>query len=255
MHLNIYWLSVLSPLVIAFLLFAKFNFREFKPFSYYHTAVIIISVVVFGYFGSRIGHVIQYNMLFKHNVNSVSSFIHSFFYDAGYKLPIGYLFSFLTLIAVNVYFDENNDYLRALDKFALFASFVSIFGNLGCFFDGHHGCRGTETSLPWGCYYTFTKLPSTIPLHPMQLYSVFLMTIIFLWMLFSKQRKYGEKFIISLLIVDTYNFFIDPIRERFTLFYNISFCQIIYFLNILVLLFIYFRFVKSNKIIDRQNKT
>lgn len=238
---------MLLPLVIAFFLFARFSFREFKPFSYKQAFLIIANAVVFGYVGARINHVIQYDMLFTDNISSVKDFIHSFFYNAGYKMPMGYTGAIIGLMAISVYFATTQAYLQALDKFALFATFVSIFGNVGCFFDGHTGCRGIQTTLPWGCHYTFTKLASDVPLHPMQLYTVFLMSILFLYLLLSKQRLAGIKFFLSMFIVMFYNIIFDFIRERFTIIWNIYFCQIIYFCNCIMLTMMFFQFRKLTR--------
>ena len=244
---SVYWISILLPLLIAFFLFAHFSFREFKPYSYKQTFLIITNVVVFGYVGARINHVIQYDMLFIDNINSIKDFIHSFFYNAGYKMPMGYTGALIGVIVVRVYFATLQSYLQALDKFVLFATFVSVFGNIGCFFDGHFGCRGTQTNLPWGCFYTFTKLTSNVPLHPMQLYTVFLMAVLFVWQLLSKQKTTGTKFFASMFVVMVYNIIIDSIRERFALLGIISFCQIIYFCNCIILGVMFYKFKKILK--------
>jgi len=244
-----YWLSVLLPLVIAFFLFVKLNYKEFKPFNYKQSFIIIWNSVTFGYIGSRINHIIVYDIIITHNINTAYEFIVVFFYKPGFKIPLGYAFSLIGLFLVHIYFPSKKDYLLALDKFILLATCVSCFGNIGCFFDGHDGCRGTYTNLPWGCHYYFTKNPSLFSLHPLQIYTSLVMFALFIWILLGKKMSHGNKFFISMFIIMTYNIVIDYIRIQQKLYFDLSLTQLVFILNCILLgsMYLYIKFgVETN---------
>jgi prolipoprotein diacylglyceryltransferase len=230
-----YWLLILISTTIAFLIFAKLRTKKLIPFSIVETAAIVFPVFIFGYIGGRIDCVIQYNILQNHTVKNIQDFVHTFFFSGGFKNPLAHTFAIIALFAISrQYFDDKIRFLKALDKFIIFVAFCFIWGNIGCFFDGHSGCRGTPTNLFWGCTYSFSSNKSSIPLHPAQLYCALFYSIIFVTSLGLPKLKAGTLFTVFMCVGNLFLFLLDFIKERQIIFYNISYGQIIYFTNIFI---------------------
>lgn len=105
--------------------------------------------------------------------------------------------------------------LPTIDLLVLHAPILHIFGRIGCFLAGC--CYGTQCSLPWAITYTHTAslAPLGIPLHPAQLYSAILCTIIYAILLTINQFSYKPLVITSTYIwlFGTQRFLLDFVRS------------------------------------------
>ena len=93
--------------------------------------------------------------------------------------------------------------LKMLDIIAVTTGLVHVFGRIGCFMAGC--CYGTPTNSEYGVVFRDSNslaYPMETPLHPTQLYSVLLITMILLTILVLRkwQRFHGQLFLIYLMI-------------------------------------------------------
>ena len=216
----------------------RFKTAKFIQFSFAETLYVILPVFVFSYLGGRLDVVIHHNILINHTYN-IKQLIKIFFVESGFGNPLGYTFSILTLFIVSKEFLPTNKFLPAIDKFILLACFIYMFGNLGCFFDGHLVCRGTPTSMPWGCLYNFTKNTSSIPLHPIKLYYAIWFGMLFFIALFTKRIKNGNLYVIIRIATQLFFYVLDFIRVEAYMFSFLSIRQVIYIINCWIVLFFY----------------
>lgn len=228
--MNIYWLLVLLSTIVAFLLYMRLKTAKYIQFSFLETMYVIFPVFVFSYIGGRLDVIIHHNILIEHIFN-IRQLVKIFFLESGYGNPLGYTCSILALFIVSKEFLSVDKFLHAIDKFILLASFICIFGNLGCFIDGHAVCRGIPTSMPWGCMYNFTKYPSNTPLHPIKLYYTVWFTICFVISLFSKRIITGNLYVIIMIATQIFFFFLDFIRVEAYEIYFLTIRQVIYIVN------------------------
>ena len=247
-----YWILVLLPTAVAFLLYIRFRTAKFIQFSFLETIYVILPVYVFSYLGGRLDVVLHNNVLLGQNYD-IKQLIKIYFTESGFGNPLGYTFSILTLFIVSKEFLPQNKFLPAIDKFILLASFIYIFGNLGCFLDGHLVCRGTPTTMPWGCYYRFTNNPSSIPFHPIKLYYSIFFAIAFIFAMLSKKMKNGNLYIIIMLSNQLFFFLLDFIRVKAYMFGFLSFRQVIYILNSILILLFYYKIVRKKQKYTKQN--
>jgi phosphatidylglycerol---prolipoprotein diacylglyceryl transferase len=59
--------------------------------------------------------------------------------------------------------------LHVFDQSACALPLLMAIGRIGCFLSGD-GCRGPQTSLPWGMAFPHGVIPSAVPVHPTMLY-------------------------------------------------------------------------------------
>lgn len=119
-------------------------------------------------------------------------------------------------------------FLSILDLICLGACLSIILGKLGCFFDGHWGCYGIPTNLPWGVTFPYGKAPTSSPVHPIQIYDSIFHTFLFFGLIYRKGRFVGEIALLFLLCTSFYNILIEVIRTNSPVFMQISFAQLIY---------------------------
>lgn len=105
--------------------------------------------------------------------------------------------------------------LILLDRIALYAPLAQSFGRLGCFFAGC--CYGIKTTNSFSVVYTHANhlAPLHCALHPAQLYSAFLLLVVFLFLYFVLQyhvQKRGILFCCYLMFIAVERFLIDFIR-------------------------------------------
>jgi len=244
--MNLYWLLVLLSTAVAFLLYMRFKTAKFISFSFTETLCVILPVFVFSYIGGRLDVVIHHTILIEHIYN-IKQLIKIFFVQSGFGNPLGYTFSIVSLFVVSKEFLPANKFLPAIDKFILLACFIYIFGNLGCFFDGHWVCRGTPTTLPWGCLYRFTKNPSNVPLHPIKLYYAFWFALCFLISIFAKRIKVGNLYVLVMISTQLFFFIFDFIRVKAYMFGCLSIRQIIYTINCIIVLLFYWTIIRKKQ--------
>jgi phosphatidylglycerol:prolipoprotein diacylglycerol transferase len=95
--------------------------------------------------------------------------------------------------------------LPFFDLVAVYAPLAQCFGRIGCFLAGC--CYGRPTTLPWAITYTDPAVtaPIGISLHPTQLYSAFLLLLIFFIMRFAlrdRLQKPGQLTAVYLILTN-----------------------------------------------------
>ena len=102
-----------------------------------------------------------------------------------------------------------------LDLASIYAPLLQSVSRLGCFFAGC--CYGNPTERPWGVIYTDPEsiAPLYTCLHPAQLYSSFLLFLIFIGMYFILQKifkKRGQLMCLYIMLISTERFVVDFYR-------------------------------------------
>lgn len=101
-----------------------------------------------------------------------------------------------------------------LDLFALHAPLLQSISRIGCFFSGC--CYGTITRVAWAVRYTdpLSFAPAHLPLHPTQLYSAFILALVFIAItkLFSKSYTQGEPLMFYVGSISLERFVVDFFR-------------------------------------------
>ncbi|MBK9793565.1 MAG: hypothetical protein IPP60_10800 [Sphingobacteriales bacterium] len=67
--MKLYWLLVLLPTAVAFILYMRFKTSKFIQFSFIETLYVILPVFVFSYLGGRLDVVLHNDVLLGHNYN------------------------------------------------------------------------------------------------------------------------------------------------------------------------------------------
>lgn len=141
-----------------------------------------------------------------------------------------------------------------MDRIAVTACIVHIFGRMGCFFAGC--CYGLPTDVPWGITFTdelSMAKPLHTALHPTQLYEVFLIGSIMLVLLMFKRHKRfeGQLFFIYVALYAFGRSFTEifrgDIRRGFIIENVLSHSQFISLILIAIVGFFYVRLLKKNK--------
>jgi len=169
--------------------------------------VAIISAIV----GGRILYVMENN-----DIGNVADIFK--IWEGGFSL-LGSIIAIL--IALPLYLK----YIRVpvipfFDLAAIYAPLLQSIARIGCFFAGC--CYGVETNVPWAIVY---KDPHSIAplfkkMHPTQLYSSFLLFMIFLFMVFyasKRLKKPGQLICTYLAFAATERFLTDFLRADRTL--------------------------------------
>jgi len=141
-----------------------------------------------------------------------------------------------------------------MDLIAITGCIVHVCGRMGCFFAGC--CYGKPTDLPWGI--TFTDAlsqakPLNTPLHPTQLYEVFLILFILVTLLqFKRHKRFeGQLFFIYIIMYavgrSITEIFRGDIRRGFIIENVLSLSQLISLVLISIVGIFYFRFSKKQK--------
>jgi len=110
-------------------------------------------------------------------------------------------------------------WLSTADALAPYLILGYAIGRIGCFLAGC--CHGVPSQLPWAIAFPNGAEPTTVPVHPTQLYEITMGLVIFgfLYRFRSRGRFTGQVFSFYLILAGTERFFIEFIRtnERYAL--------------------------------------
>lgn len=191
------------------------------------TVMNILSLsIVAGLLGGRILHFIASGRLFS-IITGAIPFKELFFIWQGGMSLLGGLLAILCIIPF-VLKRKGIAPLKFFDLTALYAPLLQAIARIGCFFSGC--CYGTQTVLPWGTSH-ITDSNHIIAVHPAQLYSTFLLLIIFFIMTQWGQKKLhisGFCTIVYLMLMSLERFFIDFFRgdREYLPFQSLSFLSV-----------------------------
>lgn len=163
-------------------------------------------IIVTGYLGGRILY-----MLSEYQQTD-TSFLYAF-WQPGLSI-MGTIIAIAISLTLFLYVKKIK-ILQYLDRIALYAPLVQSFGRLGCFFSGC--CFGQKLNNWWAVVYNHPEhmAPLHTALHPTQLYSSFLLLIIFIYLYFYAQHrlsKPGLLLCLYLMLVSSERFIVDFVR-------------------------------------------
>ena len=198
--------------------------KRFKQLHLEHTYLTIIMIsILAGCCGGRLLEIISTPTLYPH------------WYDwfALWQGGFSVLGSMLGIIIVLPFYLKkiNVPILPLFDLAAIYIPLCQSIARLGCVTAGC--CYGVATTASCAVIYTHpqTFAPYGIALHPTQLYSSFLLFVIFLFMYFIAQhrcKKNGDLFSIYLILAASERFLIDFWRaDRIMMTDFLSFHQVI----------------------------
>jgi len=176
-----------------------------------------------------------------------------------YKLviidPLGMIFSgsglvFLGglaggMLSVIVYLKiKNEDWLEWTNFISPLLILGYAIGRIGCLLVGDD--YGLPTNLPWGMTFPNGAPPTTIPVHPTQIYETIICLTIFsiLWNLKYKMKK-GFVFSLYLFLAGSERFLIEFIRTNPKYLFGFSGAQIISIIMILISIILFLEFSKT----------
>lgn len=139
--------------------------------------------------------------------------------------------------------EPKSQLLSVLDAVVLSVCIGIPIGKLGCYFDGHFGCYGIPTNLPWGKVFTNATHSSIVKVHPIQLYDAIFHTILFFILMYFKRYKKiknGIIFVSFMVITSVYNFFMEFISTDEVVILKMTFAQFIYVLIAIISTLIYY---------------
>lgn len=133
------------------------------------------------FLGARIGGIIEsWEMYAQHPLRLIS------FFDGGYNFYGSFIGFLLFLVVLSLWKKEN--IWKWVDIFALPAVVFFLFLSIADFLAGNN--YGIPTSLPWAVTFNIPEVRYTIPIHPVQIYEVILLSVLFLFLL--RKRKFQK---------------------------------------------------------------
>ncbi|MEQ8686383.1 MAG: prolipoprotein diacylglyceryl transferase [Imperialibacter sp.] len=141
-----------------------------------------------------------------------------------------------------------------MDLVAVTGCIVHVCGRMGCLFAGC--CYGKPTDMPWGISFSDTlsqAKPLNTPLHPTQLYEIFLiLSILVVLLMFKRHKRFeGQLFFLYIMMYavgrSVTEIFRGDIRRGFIIENVLSHSQLISLVLISLVGIFYYRFSKKQK--------
>jgi len=197
---------------------------------------LIFWVIIWGLVGARLFYVLLYPDVYLHSPQDILKIYQGGLVFHG-SLIFGSIAAFINFKAKKL------PVLKTLDLLMLYLPLAHAFGRIGCFFNGC--CYGKVTDLAWGIIF-----PGQIQaVHPTQLYSAFLLLILF-WGLFLVRQKQvfaGQIFCLYLIFYGLIRFFIEFVRDNPIFAWGMSIYQYISLILICAGIFGYIRLKKAKQ--------
>ncbi len=198
--------------VLAATLLAVFRAKTVKKETIYD---LVFYTVITGIIGSRLLYVIEEWQFFSNNLIDALKF-----WQGGLSFSGGLLFG---VIAAYIYLKKHKlNLLTYLDIFAPAIVLGHFFGRIGCFLIGDH--LGKLSNLPWAI------MRAGELRHPVILYEIIYLGLIFIILLKLPKLKKGSLFISYILMYSFARFFNDFFRIDPT-YYGLTVAQ--YFMLVL----------------------
>ena len=171
-----------------------------------------------GLIGGRLFYVVNFSKYFVHDFWAV------FRIWEGGLVSFGGLFG--SLIGFGLWMRKHKElpWKKVLDWLAPAMALGHAIGRLGCFAAGC--CHGLPTGVPWAVTFSDPEsiAPLYLPLHPTQLYSAFLLTLLggFLWLRTPAKKSDGSIFLTYLSLYSCGRFLIEFLRDEPKIALNLS---------------------------------
>jgi prolipoprotein diacylglyceryltransferase len=224
-----YWLLLSVAIIISLAVFFVLERRRPSGGILWQKLSIVYGTIIVGFIFGRIvsmaEHYIGLGYLppVKELLSQFKTWEASRWYGA---LTAGFLF--LELIRV-IFRKVKINWSQYFSNIAIAVCLGIAIGKIGCFLDGHIGCGGMATDLPWGVYYPYGTAASDIPLHPVQIYDFIAYTSVFLVLLYYHRKGNADLYRLFFLAVSLYNIPIEfVISNNVFLTGHLSFGQYVY---------------------------
>ncbi len=196
-----YGLMVALGIVLSVFLIEKESVKSNLPKD--EVVDLIFWIVAWGLVGARLFYVLLYPDFYLHSPLDILKL-----YKGGLVFFGGLIFG---IIACFINFrNKKLPVLKTLDVLILYLPLAHAFGRIGCFLNGC--CSGKPTDLAWGICF-----PGHLyAVHPTQLYSSFLLLILFLvlYVIRGKQSFEGQIFSLYLIFYGIIRFLIEFLRDN-----------------------------------------
>jgi len=209
-----YGLMVALGIVLSVFLIEKESVKSKLPKD--DVVDLIFWIVVWGLVGARLFYVLLYPDLYLNSPLEILKL-----YEGGLVFHGGLIFG---IIACFINFRSKKlPLLKTLDVLILYLPLAHAFGRIGCFLNGC--CAGKPTDLAWGICFP----GNLVAVHPTQLYSVFLLLMIFLILcvIRRKQSFEGQIFSLYLVFYGIIRFLIEFVRDNPVFGWGLSIYQFI----------------------------
>jgi prolipoprotein diacylglyceryltransferase len=220
-----YYILLIAGILSAILLYIWIRNKNnalWKELAVIYIVIIVglffgrlFSMFEYGLAGQKFGTVIEFYKTFK---TWQSSRWYGALFAALLTLELFKAFRFLKI-----------DYNSLISGICICTCLGLSIAKWGCFLDGHTGCGGTPTSLPWGVKYEWGTAISSVPMHPIQIYdSIVYFGLFGVLFIIRKNAQYILPIFLGGLAA--YNLIVENIIRNDILFFNhrYSFAQIVY---------------------------
>ena len=224
-----YWLLLSAAIIISLGVFFMLEKRKPSNGVLWQKLAIVYGMIIVGFIFGRVFSLAEYFIGLKH-FPSLSEFLLQFRTWTGSRwygaLTAGFLFLELARI---IFRKAQINWGQYLSNIATAVCLGIAIGKIGCFLDGHTGCGGMATGLPWGVHYPYGTAVSNIPLHPVQIYDFIAYTSIFLVLLHYHRKGNADVYRLFFLAVSIYNIPVEFVISN-TVFVtgHLSFGQYVY---------------------------
>ena len=221
------WYDLISycALLIYSIFFIVYGIRKMK-LKVVELLIILYMCTIIGTIGSK-----SFSVLEKFFLSDFSFYQYDFIGDfkngSGHRW-YGSLSLILMISPIMLLKYSKERFLLILDLICLGACLSLVIGKIACFLDGHWGCYGIATNLPWGVTFPYGRAPSLIPVHPIQIYDSIFHTFLFISLIIRNNRYAGEIAMLFLISTSLYNILIEFIRTNSSVFWQLSFAQVVY---------------------------
>ncbi|MBU1087796.1 MAG: prolipoprotein diacylglyceryl transferase [Candidatus Omnitrophica bacterium] len=196
---------------------------------------LIFWVVIWGLVGARVVYVLLYPEAYLDAPWDILKI-----YQGGLIFHGSLIFG--TIAALINFKNKKLPVFKTLDLLMLYLPLAHAFGRIGCFLNGC--CYGKTTDLAWGI--RFSENLETV--HPSQLYSAFLLLILFLGLFLIRRKQVfdGQIFCLYLIFYGLIRFCIEFVRDNPIFAWGLSIYQYISLILIAAGIFAYIRLKKAN---------
>lgn len=201
--LAIHWYGVMIAIgVIVFVYYTERILQQKKLLSYEQYHQLILYAIIAGIIGGKIMYIIT-----EEPSASATDIVR--FFEGGFSI-LGTVLGIALIMPLFLY-SLNKPLAPITDICVSFVPLIQVFGRIGCFLAGC--CAGTCTNVAWSVTYSHPQslAPLGIALHPVQLYSAFLLGVIFLLLQYLRGLKLrsGTISMLYLIFISMERFFID----------------------------------------------
>ena len=164
---------------------------------------LVIAAVIGGLLGAKIHYLILHPSEFPGNILSGSGLVW-----------FGGLFGAILAVVIVTLVRKQN-LAGIMDAGAIAVPVGYVFGRLGCFLNGDD--YGIPTKLPWGIAFPKGSPPTTVKVHPTQLYEVLASVVIFalmLWVVSPRFKREGPLMFAYLIFAGVERFLVEYVRTN-----------------------------------------